>query len=110
MNKNGIKAPNERIRVQAHCPDSLTQQSHMDSTDVDKIVARFERTGTLPETRQQAQYGDVTHLQGELTEMLSYAQEVKQTFQTFKDGWNPQPQPTPSGPAEQSQQPASQPA
>ncbi|WNK13250.1 MAG: internal scaffolding protein [Microvirus sp.] len=89
--KPKLRGYNERIRVVTHTPDSLTMQSHMPSCDIDAIVARFERTGALPENTRQPQYGDVTHLQGDLTEMLNYSQDTIQRASDFKADWRPAP-------------------
>lgn len=56
--------------------ESVTQASHFDQTDVNAIVARFERTGALPPSRQQGIYADVTGLQGDLTEMIEASRRV----------------------------------
>ncbi|AXH74678.1 MAG: internal scaffolding protein [Microviridae sp.] len=74
---------------------SMTQESHFDSTDVNAIVARFERTGLMPENVNAAQYGDVTGLQEhELTELINKARSNKTTAEEFIKNWKPPQEPT----------------
>ncbi len=62
--------------------ESTTDQSAAAETDVNAIVARFKRTGELPPAQKQGIYTDVTHLQGDLTERLLWAQEQLQNVTT----------------------------
>ena len=57
--------------------ESKVADSSKDETDVNAVIARFRRTGKLPEGRQ-VQYGDCTALQGDPTEMMISAQETIQ--------------------------------
>lgn len=41
---------------------SLTKQSELPSTDVNKILERFEKTGILPREERQALYGDFSNV------------------------------------------------
>lgn len=66
---------------------SMTQQAHLDQTDVNAIVKRFHRTGVLPEGRGTPQYGDVTGLQGDLTELYNQANQRIETAQEFVRGY-----------------------
>ena len=50
--------------------DSWTDRSFGNDTDVNKIVARFARTGTLPEGQGNGQYADVTRLQRDTAQMI----------------------------------------
>ncbi|AXL14438.1 internal scaffolding protein [Microviridae sp.] len=51
--------------------ESRTDTSFGNDTDINKIVERFARTGTLPEGPSvQPHFGDVTEMQGDLTELL----------------------------------------
>lgn len=88
--------------------ESMTQQCHKDQTDVNAIVARFDRTGYLPPNTGQGQYGDVTGLQGDLTERISLASQTIQRAEAFAAGYKPpevvvaateQPQTTTTAPA-----------
>jgi len=75
-----IRRPLWRERVQHIVEgESLTHQSHAESCDVNNIIRRYERTGELPPARRPPQYGDVTSLQGDLTERHEAAKEVIQT-------------------------------
>lgn len=53
--------PRHRV-VQDPGGPSMTKQSFKDECDVNVIMRRYEMTGLLPESRQDAQYGDVTGL------------------------------------------------
>lgn len=55
---------------------SRTQQAHAAACDVNKIIARFERTGEMPKARFAPSYADVTLLQGDLTEREAFARSV----------------------------------
>jgi len=55
--------------------ETMTQQSHRDQTDINNIVNRYARTGQLPPATRQAQYADVTGLQGDLTELVARSNE-----------------------------------
>lgn len=90
----------QRVRTFNDEP-SMTQQSHVDQTDVNAIVKRFERTGVMPEGRGIPQYGDVTGLQGDLTELLNRSKEQIGEATEFARNWKepePAPIPTPSPP------------
>lgn len=53
---------------------------------MNNIIARYERTGQLPPSRQVPQYADVTGLQGDLTDLHNVARETIGTAdQFFKD-------------------------
>jgi len=75
-----IRRPLWRERVQTHILDeSMTHQSHAESCDINAIIRRYERTGSLPPATKPPQYGDVTAMQGDLTERLVKAEEVINT-------------------------------
>lgn len=42
---------------------SMTVQSHKDETDINKIVARFHRTGEMPPSTKTPQYADISSIQ-----------------------------------------------
>lgn len=46
-------------------------------TDVNNIVARFARTGIFPPPPQEAQYADVTHMQGDLAALITKGKEAE---------------------------------
>lgn len=88
-----IRHPYERIRVQTPSGgESKTQQAHKDQTDINAIIARFDRTGVLPGNPNQGVYADCTDLQTDLTEALQRTQEVLERATQFKADWTPQPQ------------------
>lgn len=61
-----------------------TDASFGNDTDVNKIVARFARTGMLPEG-QQGQYEDVTALQGDLAQMICDSRNALNELKTAKE-------------------------
>lgn len=71
-------------------PD-MAVQSHADSCDIDKIVARFHRTGQLPDSQGNPQYVDNTPYQKDLTTLLNESRSRIDTFEGFKAGWKPAP-------------------
>lgn len=58
--------------------ESRTHQSHKDETDVNTIVARYQRTGELPPNPRglEPTFEDVTGLQQDLTEAYNKSIEV----------------------------------
>ena len=62
-----------------------TDQSQGNDTDVNKIVARFARTGELPPARGEPQYADVTGLQGDLTELLAKGESARKELQQLEN-------------------------
>lgn len=75
MSTAEVRHPLSRHRVVACVSgESATDRSHRDAVNINNIIARFDRTGILPGPGSRvAQYGDVTHLQGDLTEMLEFS-------------------------------------
>lgn len=72
-----VRHPFERARVLSSvCGVSMTHQSHKDLCDINKIVKRFERTGELPPPTREAQYADVSGLQGDLTDRINMSREI----------------------------------
>lgn len=71
MAKPEIRKPWERHRT-THVIEGVSQtdRSFGNDTDINKIVARFSRRGEIPPPEGRPQYGDVTHLQGDLAEMI----------------------------------------
>ena len=52
--------------------ESKTDTSFGNETNINKIIARFSRTGILPADQgREPQYADVTHLQKDLTEVIA---------------------------------------
>lgn len=79
-----VRHPFQRVRYQTVIEgESMTHQSHAAAADINNIIARFDRTGELPRAKQQGAYGDVTALQGDLTELHSSAVTTIQTANEF---------------------------
>jgi len=55
--------------------ESCTDRSFGNDTDINHIVERFARTGTMPEQPETLPFEDVTELQGDLTDLLDKAQK-----------------------------------
>lgn len=73
-----IRKPYERTRVFTELStEMLTQQSHGDSSDINAIVARFQRTGEMPPNPrgQEGQYVDCTPFSENITE--SYNRSIE---------------------------------
>lgn len=87
MTQPEIRKPWHRERVQhPGGGESMTDRSFGNDTDVNNIVARFQRTGELPKPPPGAEnpiYDDVTELQCDLTEMISKTQETRETLQQY---------------------------
>lgn len=75
-----VRYPWERCRLTRQMGENplQTDQSQGNDTNVNNIVERFARTGVLPAPNQgAAQYGDVTALQGDLTEIIANGEKAK---------------------------------
>lgn len=93
-----VRPPWARVRFQTVNEEpSMTQQSHFDQTDVNAIVARFERTGVMPPPMRPGQYADVTGLQGDFTEILNRSEKMILDAQAFAATWK---EPAPEEPPE----------
>ena len=81
-----IKKPLERervqIRYQGDRSKTVTDRSFGNDTDVNKIVARFARTGEFPGDNNPGQFADVTGLQGELTDLIGESREALEKYKT----------------------------
>lgn len=72
-----IRKPYERhSSVFKRQGESMTDRSHGNETDVNRIVARFTRTGELPPGKGPGQFADVTNLQGDLDSMIIKGRET----------------------------------
>lgn len=74
-----VKKPWQRTRQFADLEDQIkkTDDSQGNDTDVNNIVARFARTGQLPPSTAEPFYGDVSNLQGDLTEIIQRGEDAK---------------------------------
>ncbi|AXH73079.1 MAG: internal scaffolding protein [Microviridae sp.] len=80
----------QRLKVQTvNTEPSMTDTSHGNDTDVNKIVARFERTGVLPQPTEEPQYGDCTPFARDLTELLNEAEDIQARATDFIEKWSP---------------------
>jgi hypothetical protein len=57
---------------------SKTEQSHKDKCCINRIMDSVSRTGVLPlnPTGREPQYADVTHLQGDLTNLINKSRDT----------------------------------
>lgn len=81
-----IRKPLQRERTPTDLTgqESKTDRSAGNDTDVNHIVARFQRTGIMPEPKGEAQYADVSALQGELTEILARGEAARKELQELE--------------------------
>lgn len=78
-----IRKPFERVRTYTIIAgESMTQQSHAETCDINNIIRRFDNTGVLPPAKHEAQYADVTGLQIDLTEAYNRATETIATAES----------------------------
>lgn len=77
--------PRERFRIVTVIDgESRTHQSHADSCDIHKIIARFDRTGVLPPGRGEGTFADVSDLQGEdLTTLIERSNDTRSKVEGF---------------------------
>lgn len=76
MTEKHFRTSRTRVRTPApECKDGRTHQEFLESTDINRIIGRFSRTGLPPEPEQQ--YADVTGLQaGDLTQRINSSREI----------------------------------
>jgi len=82
-----IRKPLSRVRQVTEIPgESRTDTQFGNETDVNKIVARFRRTGELPNSNVAGtgEYCDVTNLQGDLTEIIEKGREALEEINAIK--------------------------
>lgn len=79
VNTPAFRKPMSRIRVYTEMPgESMTQQAHADSCDINNIIRQYDRTGQLPPNprNKQPMFADVTALNKDLTVLYSDMQEI----------------------------------
>lgn len=82
-----VRSPWSRLRLQTVIEgESMTVQSEKDLTDINNIVARFDRTGELPPGRGPGEYLDVTMLNGDLLEVMERSQEIIDKATVYFEG------------------------
>lgn len=62
---------------------SMTQQSHADTCDMNRIISQFHRTGELPHGRHQPAYEDVSGLSGDLLDLSSRSRSTIEDAEAF---------------------------
>ena len=65
--------------------ESRTQATDGNETDVNKIMARFTRTGHMPLATKEAQYADVTELQSDMTEILERGRQAFKEWENLNN-------------------------
>lgn len=87
--QNTVRMPNgPRIReIVINDEPSNTQNAFGNDTDINTIMARFDRTGIFPQPHQQPQYADVTGYAGDITERFLQSQETIELANAFADSW-----------------------
>lgn len=63
--------------------ETLVEQCHEETTNINKIIARYRQSGTLPEHRE-GMYADVSNV-GELLEMKIQMQELRDAYELMPD-------------------------
>lgn len=91
FNQYTVRMPNgPRVKESINNPyPSNTSDAAGNDTDVNVIMARFERTGILPDATTPPVYDDVTSLQGDLTEIHIRTMEAMEIAEKFKKAWKP---------------------
>lgn len=81
-----IRKPLQRERVITDLTGqkSKTDRSSGNDTDINNIVARFQRTGVMPPPTGEPHYGDVSSLQGELTDLIARGEAARQELQELE--------------------------
>lgn len=65
--------------------ESVTDTSFGNDTDINKIVERFARTGRMPDgPTQQPYYGDVTHMQDDLSVLLQKTETGRKALEELQ--------------------------
>jgi hypothetical protein len=75
-----------RVRKQKfNTQPTMTDNAHKDLTDINNVVKRYLRTGALPATpNKQEMYEDITHMQGEFTEVINRGKELMEKAEKAK--------------------------
>lgn len=76
-----------RVRVTSDpSGESLAHNSFLEETDINKICERFMRTGQLPPARKVPQFGDVSSMNDNLSNVLNNAADVLDKTKEFLHG------------------------
>lgn len=81
-----IRKPYDRVRVIKDLSGQVkkTDASQGNDTNINNIVARFKRTGELPEGAP-GEYCDVSALQGDLTELIQKGEDAKKELKRLQE-------------------------
>lgn len=85
-----------RVKFQTTGP-SMTLQSSKDEVDINNIVARFRRTGEMPQRAVQPQFADISDIQQKdpttaLNDARATITTVQTDLQTFRETQNQEKQ------------------
>ena len=81
-----VARDNGSRRVMFACVgESRTEQAHRDEVDINKIVARYQRTGVLPVRSGVAQFGDFSQI-GDYHEALDQVMVAERMFHELPSG------------------------
>ena len=70
----------EKLKVVLTTGEGLTEQCHKDECDINKIIAKYDRTGVLNHVNEfEAQYGDLTGI--DYQTMLNTVSEANSMFE-----------------------------
>lgn len=84
---NRYRPPYHRhsVPLDLSAEESMTHQSHAESCDINSIIRQFDRTGLLPPPTREGQYGDVSELNRDLTELIAEADETQQRYLELRE-------------------------
>lgn len=95
-----VRRPWERMR--SLCVpegESMTEQSHASSCDINNVIRRHARQGDFPPPGQ-AQFVDCTHLSKPLAERIAFSRDMIARYEAFVASESrPPPEVEPQGPA-----------
>lgn len=73
-----VRKPLDRVRVRTVLDGtSMTDTSQLGETDINEIVRKYRRSGTLPPPPEAQQYGDVSDLQQPADELYALLGDVQ---------------------------------
>lgn len=83
---NFVRHPNSRPRCKTILTGlrTRTDNAHKDLTDINNIVNRFQRTGSMPTGKGPGVYEDVTLLQGDLTDVINRSKDIVEKAEKVK--------------------------
>lgn len=95
IKKDGVtfRGPFEDLRVPTVVEgESMTDATQGNDTDINNIIARFDRTGVMPTATREGQYADVSGLNRDLTELIQNAQEAVEELQAAQANAESEPE------------------